>query len=65
MNVGRAGEQRAYSCFIVPNEIQSNCVRKALIIFMIIHYGGVYMRNTVYNITIFRKMSSVVYRKSW
>ena len=32
MNVGRAGEQKAYSCFIVPNEIQSICVGKALII---------------------------------
>ena len=34
MNVGRAGEQKAYSCvIIVHNEIQSNCVRKALIIY--------------------------------
>jgi len=35
---------------------------------MIIHYGGVYMsnnNNTVQKYTIFRKMSSVVYRKSW
>ena len=31
MNVGRAGEQKAYSCFIVPNEFQSICVGKALI----------------------------------